>query len=92
MDSNSNNSPRKVRLVVGCDGLERSETKELELNRLFNGVFSSEGAKECLAYLRSITVNYVGGPNITPNELMHREGSRYLVGIIEQRIEKGKLK
>jgi len=59
------------------------------LNQLVSGVFSSTGGKEVLKYLRSITIESVAGPYINPNELMHREGMRHLVGIIEQRIARG---
>lgn len=79
----------KPHLVVGCDGISRTQKKEDELNKLIAGVFSSAGAVEVLRYLRSITIEAVGGPNITPNELMHREGMRYLVAIIEQRKARG---
>ncbi len=76
--------------VVGPDGIPRSPDKEEELNKIFNGVFSGAAGTEVLRYLRSITIEAVSGPNITSTELFHREGMRYLVGIIEQRISRGK--
>jgi len=76
-------------LVLGPDGITRSPEKEDELNKLMAGIFSSQGGKEALRYLRSITIESVSGPNINPNELFHREGMRFLVGLIEQRILRG---
>ena len=43
-----------------------------------------------LKYLRSITIESVAGFNISDQELRAREGMRFLVGIIEQRIKEGK--
>lgn len=75
---------------LGPDGLIRRPEDEKKLNDLAAATFRSRGAREFLTYLRSITIEAVGGPSITDAELRHREGMRYLVGIIEQRIEKGK--
>jgi len=59
------------------------------LNKLFAATFSSEAGKEVLRHLRQITIESVSGPNIGGNELFHREGQRYIVGLIEQRIGRG---
>jgi hypothetical protein len=75
---------------VGPDGIPRSPDKEHELNKIFNGVFTGSAGSEVLKYLRFITIEAVSGPNISSTELFHREGMRYLVGIIEQRISRGK--
>lgn len=82
----ANKAPR----LLGPDGIARTPDKEAELNKLFAGIFGSEGGREVMRYLRSITIESVAGPHITPNELMHREGMRYLVGIMEQRIAGGR--
>ena len=50
-------------------------------------VFESATGKEVLRYLRSITIEMVNGPNVTNEELRHMEGQRYLVGLIERRIQ-----
>lgn len=76
-------------LTLGPDGVTRSPEKENELNKLAAGIFSSQGGKEFLRYLRSITIEAVSGPSVGTNELFHREGMRFLVGIIEQRIARG---
>ena len=78
--------------LLGPDGIVRTPEEEGHLNELLAGVFSSGGGKDALAYLRSITIEAVGGPSITDSELRHREGMRYVVAIIEQRIAKGKEK
>ena len=76
--------------LLGPDGLVRAPVEERKLNELAASTFSSNGAREFLAYLRSITIEAVAGPHIGSDELRHREGMRYLVAIIEQRINKGK--
>jgi len=75
--------------ALGPDGFVRSPDDEHKLNRLFAVTFASEAGREVLTYLRKITIEAVHGPNVQPHELMHREGMRYLVGIIEQRIARG---
>lgn len=75
--------------VLGADGVTRSLKENQELNEIIAGVFKSRAGKKVLEYLRSITIEYVGGPQITDSELRHREGMRYLVGIIEERIRMG---
>lgn len=75
--------------VQGLDGLTRSKKREEELNKLAVGTFSGQGSKEFLRYLRSITIESACGPHVSPNELFHREGMRFLVGLIEQRIARG---
>lgn len=76
--------------LLGPDGITRRFEDEQKLNELAAATFRSKGGREFLAYLRSITIEAVAGPNITDAELRHREGMRYLVGIIEQRVQKGK--
>ena len=87
---------RVARLRQGCDarmgldGLVRPESKEDELNRLCASVFSQENGEALLTYLRSITIERIGGPGIDDCALRHLEGQRYLVGILEQRIALGR--
>jgi hypothetical protein len=76
--------------LLGPDGVTRRPEDEQKINELAVATFKGKGAQEFLRYLRSITIEAVGGPQITDAELRHREGMRYLVGIIEQRIDKGK--
>jgi hypothetical protein len=76
--------------IYGIDGATRSLEAEKKLNRLLSGVFSGEDGQATLDYLRSITLNNVSGPGIEDHVLRHLEGQRFLVGIMIQRIERGK--
>lgn len=78
--------------VLGPDGISRTPAQEDELNELAVAVFGRGGGREFLRYLRSITIEMVAGPEITAEQLRHREGSRYLVGIIESRLTAGQNK
>jgi hypothetical protein len=75
--------------VLGADGISRSPKEDEELNLIISALFRSRAGKRVLDYLRSITIEYVAGPNISDGELRHREGMRYLVGIIEERMRMG---
>jgi hypothetical protein len=80
----------KLHRALGPDGIARDPRTEQQLNDTMLAVFGSPAGAEALAYLRSITIEMVGGPEITDAQLRHREGMRYLVGIIEARMRKGK--
>lgn len=69
-----------------CDGIVRSSEEDARIDSLVAAAFSTPSGREVLQYLRDITINMVGGPSISDAELRHREGSRYIVGIIEQRM------
>ena len=77
-------SPKKP--MVSIDGYQRTPEVEKELNELVASVFKDENGKRELAYLKSITTEAVAGSEITSNALFHLEGRRFLVGIIQQRI------
>jgi len=72
-----------------ADGVSRSQQEDDELNQTIAALFRSRAGKKVLDYLRSITIEFVAGPNISDAELRHREGMRYLVGIIEERMRMG---
>jgi len=80
-------SPKKP-LTTSIDGYTRTPEVEKKLNQLTASVFKGDDGKQVLAYLKSITMEAVAGPNITQNELFHLEGKRYLVAILIQRINK----
>lgn len=80
---------QKQRSVVGADGIIRTPKQEDNLNKTFAGVFSGDAGREVIRYLRSITIESVAGPAIDTNQLMHKEGQRFIVGIIERRIARG---
>ena len=75
---------------VSIDGIKRIQTNEDKLNSTLLSCFITDAGQETLKYLRSITIESVAGFNITDQELRAREGMRFLVGIIEQRITEGK--
>ena len=54
-----------------------------------HALFNSPVGKEVLKYLRSITIEAVHGSAVTDEVLRHAEGSRYIVGLIERRIQHG---
>ncbi len=77
-------------LCIGSDGVRRRREDEDELNDLAVTTFRSPGGQRFLSYLRSITIHNVLGPGVTDNELRHMEGQRYLVALIERRVENGR--
>lgn len=76
--------------AVGPDGVARTAKEEQRLNHVIGQLFRGRNGKEALAYLRSITLETVAGPNVQPNGLLHLEGQRYIVGVILERIELAK--
>lgn len=85
----SNPSPPKKKTSI--DGFARFPDAERHLNELFAGHAAGSAAfQEILSYLRSITIEAVSGPGVSNDELRHREGQRFIVGLIEQRIQMGK--
>lgn len=76
--------------ISDVDGFAYTQKAEEDLNELAAVVFREDTAQRLLAYLKSITINYVNGPRISSDELRHIEGQRYIVGIIERRIERGR--
>ena len=75
---------------ISIDGYIRTTEKEKELNQLAAQTFKSEQGLQFIQYLRSITIESVGGPDITDSHLRHMEGMRYLLAIIEKRVKLGK--
>lgn len=74
------------KINVGVDGIQRPLEKDREISQNIASLFGTETGKAVLKYLRSITIEMVNGPNVTTEELRHLEGQRYLVGLIESRI------
>jgi len=75
---------------IGPDGVRRPAEMEAKLNSLFASVFSGPDGQAVIDHLRSITLNRLNGPEVSSDHLRHVEGQRFLVGVILQRIEKGK--
>ena len=77
-------------LCIGADGIKRRREDEDELNDLAALTFRTDGAQKFLKYLKYITINNLLGPGVTDNELRHMEGQRYIIALIERRIEYGR--
>lgn len=77
------------KIEIGLDGIKRKKELDEQISQNFLALFESPTGKEVLRYLRSITIEMVSGPNITDAELRHIEGQRYLVGLMERRIQHG---
>lgn len=73
---------------IGIDGYPRSKEEEEVISKDIEALFKTPNGKAVLSYLRSITIEAVGGGAISDNELRHLEGQRYLVGLIERHIRK----
>jgi hypothetical protein len=76
--------------TLSVDGVLRSGQKEKDLNSLFAAVFAGDNGEKALAYIRSVSIDQVSGPEISPDKLMHLEGMRYLAAIIQNRVKKGR--
>ena len=76
----------KPKPVNSIDGYQRSPENEKLINQLIASVFKGDDGKKVLSYLKSITTEAVAGPNMSTNELFHLEGRRFLVAILQQRI------
>ena len=72
------------------DNFKRGSDEEENLNSAFSALFGTDIGLSVLQYLKSITIDSVGGPEISDNSLRHLEGQRYIVGLIQRRINKGK--
>lgn len=76
--------------LIGLDNFKRGSDEEENLNSAFSALFGTDIGLSVLQYLKSITIDSVGGPEISDNSLRHLEGQRYIVGLIQRRINKGK--
>jgi hypothetical protein len=74
---------------IGIDGVQRSVQAERDLNKIAAQIFATPGGEQLLAWLKRITVNNVQGPAVSDAELRHIEGQRYVVALLQQRIQHG---
>lgn len=74
------------------DGRRRNKKFERELNEAFAIVFKGAAAQRVLEYLESISIRTVLERGSEPHEITYQEGARWLMGIIEQRIQLGEEK
>ena len=80
---------KKPDMLIGLDTMKRKPADEENLNTLFYKMFTTSGGSEVLKYLKSLTLEAVAGPEISDIQLRHLEGQRYLVGLIQRRVNKG---
>jgi hypothetical protein len=85
-------TPERKRKYHSPDGINRSHKIEKQINEAFALAFSGEAGDFVLDYLRRISIERVNGPAVDTNSLLHMEGQRFLVGVIQQRINLGKEK
>ena len=71
---------------VGIDGYQRASSQDLEISQNIAELFNSPTGEAVKKYLRSITIEMVHGSNVTAEELRHIEGQRYIVALLEARI------
>lgn len=77
-------------MMQGPDGKVRSVQAERELNTSFVKTFATPDGERVLNYLTSITINEVAGPDVQTNPLLHKEGQRFIVGLVKRRLSLGK--
>jgi len=80
----SKKQPKQIN--VGIDGHQRTKELDEQISKNIAQLFSSDTGKEVLRYLRSITIDLVHGANVSTEELRHVEGQRFVIGLIETRI------
>ena len=80
---------KKPNTLIGLDNIQRNTKDEENLNTLFYKMFNTAGGSEILKYLKPLTLDAVAGPEISNESLRHLEGQRYLVGLIQRRVNKG---
>ena len=80
---------KKPEMLIGLDNMQRKPKDEENLNTLFYKLFTTTGGSEVLKYLKSLSIEAVAGPEISDQSLRHLEGQRYLVGLIQRRVNKG---
>lgn len=71
---------------IGLDGFHRDRNDDARISLDTATLFKTDSGKAVLKYLRSITIEQVNGAGVSDAELRHMEGQRYVVALIEQRI------
>lgn len=61
-----------------------------QIATMFSGVFDTPAGKKILDWLKAQTINQIGGPDITNDFLRHMEGQRYVVGLIDMYVKRGR--
>jgi len=74
---------------IGLDGVHRTKAEEDKVSMNIAALFSEPTGQAVLKYLRSVTIEMVGGPEISDATLRHLEGQRHIVGLIERHVQRG---
>ena len=72
-----------------ADGRIYTGSTDEDINLLCAKVLGTPDGQRLLAYLRNLTMNVAFDGSVDPNALMHKEGQRWLVGLLVQRTAKG---
>ncbi len=80
------NKKQTNQVNVGIDGYQRPKDIDEQISQNMAHLFSSDSGKAVIKYLRTITIEIVHGANVSTEELRHIEGQRYVVGLIQTRI------
>jgi len=80
----STNNARKA-----VDGRLYTGTVDDDLNLLCARVLGTPDGQKLLGYLRGLTLNVAFDADVSSNALMHKEGQRWIVGLLVQRTLKG---
>jgi len=71
------------------DGRIYTGTVEDDINLLCARVLGTPDGQKLLGYLRGLTMNVAYDSDVNLNSLMHKEGQRWIVGLLVQRTAKG---
>ena len=77
----------KDREFLALDGFRRDKSEDTKINLNIATLFNTDAGRSVLKYLRSITIEQVNGAGVSDTELRHMEGQRYIVGLIETRMQ-----
>ena len=72
------------------DNLNLSDEMEKEIDEAFKIAFKGKSGKKAIDYIRKLTLESAMMPGCTPDQVMHREGARWLAGVIVERINRGR--
>ena len=72
---------------ISIDGFQRNRVNDARISTDVAALFNTDLGQEVFKYLKSITIDAVNGPHVTDAELRHLEGQRYIVGLIDRRIQ-----
>lgn len=71
---------------IGLDGYPRKKEEDEKISMDIASLFSTPSGQQVRQYLKSITIEAVHGSAVTDGVLRHAEGQRYIVGLIDRRI------